>query len=390
MQTTSSSGFPGAFWWFLKPPLRSPPHVHAHCGFGGPTLRLPTEPASACDPHLFPRPPEGCFWCPGPPGARTPPSDPARPHPACPARLCASLSKVALSFPATLLGGFGLVLSSLRGVKGRTGELTERAAPGKGSGDRVPRSARPSRPPLRPPRPESVGSRGGCSWRPRPRTPARLQLRLRSGSREAEGTRCDSPPRPLPASVSPRVRRRRRRQRLPSARLPLDRATASRAPLPSLARRLPCSGRQPQLHTPTHWGPPGSLSRVGSRLGCRGPSRGARGVCRCSEHPDFAWVQPLDLSPSYSLLLALCRASSQATLILSKGHHLFACLGRRKVRFNTEHLLGVDRKILRSPPRSSEVQGSLRRTNPQGGDGPPCLISVFFSTRTEQKGGKDI
>ena len=114
----------------------------------------------------------------------------------------------------------------------------------------MPRTARPSRPPLRPPRPESVGSRGGCSWRPRPCTPARLQLRLRSSSREAEGRRCDSPPRPLPASVSPRVRRRR--QRLPSARLPLDSATARRAPLPSLPRRLPCSGRRHRPPTSTH------------------------------------------------------------------------------------------------------------------------------------------
>lgn len=128
---------------------------------------------------------------------------------------------------------------------------------------------------------------------------------------------------------------------------------------------------------------------MGGRLGCRGPSRGARGVCRCSGHPDFAWVQPLDLCPLYSLFLACCRASSQAssqaTLILSKGRHLFACLGRGKVSFNTEHLLGVDWETLGSPLRSSEVQGSLRRTNPQGGDGPPCLTSVFSLPELNKK-----
>lgn len=90
-------------------------------------------------------------------------------------------------------------------------------------------------------------------------------------------------------------------------------------------------------------------------------------------------VQPLGLlSPLYPLVLAHRQASRQSTLLLSKRCHLFACQGRGKVRFNVEHLLpGFDWETLGSLLRSSDVQGSLGRTSPQGGTG--CFASSVFS-----------
>lgn len=87
-----------AFGGSPSPLPRSPHHTHASCRLSGRTLQ-PREPANAIDPN--PRPERLLQKSPGPPGARTPPSDLVRPHTACPARLSASVRKVALPFPAT-------------------------------------------------------------------------------------------------------------------------------------------------------------------------------------------------------------------------------------------------------------------------------------------------
>lgn len=78
---TSFSGFNHRLRWLRKPPPLGPtPHTHLLQPLGRPTLQALEQ----C-PRPQPPPRRVAPEVPGPPSARTPPSDPARPHPARPA-----------------------------------------------------------------------------------------------------------------------------------------------------------------------------------------------------------------------------------------------------------------------------------------------------------------
>lgn len=243
-QTTASCVQLAPFARSRGPLPRPPPLAHAFWGGSGPTARKVPEGSSPC-PRPRPQPaserdaPEGTPLPRRPPGARTPPSDPARPILPAPR---ASRQSCSLPFCHPPSGSW--VLFSFLSEA-----LTARTESGPGCGDRSPgpRALR-AHPCARraPSAPVPAAAAPGATAAPAPqppRIPAPAATLTRSGPGEAEGRRCDSP------THRPGCSRRLCRRGRGGGRgggsgsafpppSPLDSTDACRAPSPAPSSRL--------------------------------------------------------------------------------------------------------------------------------------------------------